>query len=40
MKRPEWSLVQYRVDDSEKLSVGVSVGGASYRGHPGRKVCL
>ena len=35
MKRPEWSLVQYRVDDPEKLSVGVSVGGSVVPGPPG-----
>ena len=35
MKWPEWSLVQYRVDDSEKLAVGVSVDGTVVQGPPG-----
>ncbi|WP_405622385.1 fumarylacetoacetate hydrolase family protein [Streptomyces sp. NBC_00076] len=35
MEFPEWSLVQYRVDDSEKLAVGVSVGGSVVQGPPG-----
>lgn len=35
MKFSEWSLVQYRVDDSEKLAVGVSVRGSIVQGPPG-----
>jgi 2-keto-4-pentenoate hydratase/2-oxohepta-3-ene-1,7-dioic acid hydratase in catechol pathway len=35
MEFPEWLLVQYRVDDSEKLAVGVSVGGSVVQGPPG-----
>ncbi|MEU4344329.1 fumarylacetoacetate hydrolase family protein [Nocardia sp. NPDC023852] len=32
MKSPEWSLVQYRVDDSEKVTVGISVNGTVLQG--------
>ncbi|MER5428994.1 fumarylacetoacetate hydrolase family protein [Streptomyces sp. NPDC002588] len=32
MKPPEWSLVQYRVDDSEKVTVGMSVNGTVVQG--------
>ncbi|MEV0641598.1 fumarylacetoacetate hydrolase family protein [Streptomyces sp. NPDC050619] len=35
MRLPEWSLVQYRVDDSEKVAVGVSAGGSVVHGPPG-----
>ncbi|WP_435283510.1 fumarylacetoacetate hydrolase family protein [Streptomyces koelreuteriae] len=34
MESPDWSLVQYRVDDSEKLVVGVSVDGRVVPGPP------
>jgi 2-keto-4-pentenoate hydratase/2-oxohepta-3-ene-1,7-dioic acid hydratase in catechol pathway len=34
MELPDWSLVQYRVDDSEKLLVGVSVDGLVVPGPP------
>ncbi|MFI1705032.1 fumarylacetoacetate hydrolase family protein [Streptomyces griseoruber] len=34
MDTSEWSLVQYRVDDSEKLTVGVSVDGTVVEGPP------
>jgi 2-keto-4-pentenoate hydratase/2-oxohepta-3-ene-1,7-dioic acid hydratase in catechol pathway len=34
MKLPDWSLVQYRVDDSEKVAVGVSTDGAVVQGPP------
>ncbi|WP_406274781.1 fumarylacetoacetate hydrolase family protein [Nocardia sp. NBC_00881] len=32
MKPPEWSLVQYRVDDSEKVTVGISLNGTVLQG--------
>ncbi|MFD3498134.1 fumarylacetoacetate hydrolase family protein [Streptomyces sp. NPDC058676] len=34
MKMPDWSLVQYRVDDSEKVAVGVSADGTVMEGPP------
>ncbi|MDH6590030.1 2-keto-4-pentenoate hydratase/2-oxohepta-3-ene-1,7-dioic acid hydratase in catechol pathway [Streptomyces sp. SAI-133] len=34
MKLPDWSLVQYRVDDSEKVAVGVSTDGLVVQGPP------
>lgn len=34
MTPPEWSLVQYRVDDSEKVAVGVSINGTVVQGPP------
>lgn len=35
MTPPEWALVQYRVDDSEKIAVGVSTNGTVVPGPPG-----
>ncbi|MBE4775157.1 FAA hydrolase family protein, partial [Streptomyces sp. ND05-13A] len=35
MKPPEWSLVQYRVDDSEKVTVGAYTDGTVVQGPPG-----
>lgn len=35
MTPSEWSLVQYRVDDSEKVAVGVYTDGAVVQGPPG-----
>ncbi len=34
MKLHDWSLVQYRVDDSEKVAVGVSTDGVVVQGPP------
>ncbi|MFK0114190.1 fumarylacetoacetate hydrolase family protein [Streptomyces sp. NPDC091217] len=34
MKAPEWSLVQYQVDDSEKVAVGVYSEGTVFQGPP------
>ncbi|MGW2523479.1 fumarylacetoacetate hydrolase family protein [Streptomyces sp. NPDC001617] len=34
MTPPEWALVQYRVDDSEKIAVGVSAKGTVVQGPP------
>lgn len=34
MKLPDWSLVQYRADGSEKVAVGVSSDGVVVHGPP------
>ncbi len=34
MTQPEWSLVQYRVDDPDKIAVGASIDGTVVQGPP------
>ncbi len=34
MTQPEWSLVQYRVDDPDKIAVGASISGTVVQGPP------